>query len=336
MADVNNLDSMIWLNESDIRSAAALSEWVDAVEGAMAAHEEGNVLVPQRMHLDREGNTVLVMPTLSGERFACKVVSVFPGNTALGLPVLSGLVMLMDGSTGTPLAVLEGNSLTAMRTGAVGAAGIRRTTPDSVKRLGIIGAGVQGIHQAVFACEVRAFTEVRVFDTQPEARQRGTTELASRLPGKAIMACDTAEQLLLESDVIVAATTSRTPVLPDDIELLREKHFIGIGSYNPLMREFPESLFRNLEILFVDTIQGLSESGDLIDPVEKGWLSSKRIRTLGGMFTGGDPAGIPNSPPTFFKSVGGAQFDLATADLVYRNALSSGLGTRMSRSTSKG
>jgi len=320
---------MIWLNESDIRSVATFSEWVQTAEEAMCAQEMGLISVPQRMHLDQGDNTLLVMPAISKERIGCKVVSLFPGNRNLGLPALFGLVMLLDGQMGMPLAILEGKGLTAMRTGAVGAAGIHWTTPDSVTRLGIVGVGVQGIQQAIFACHVRDFSEIRFFDPHPEARRRAMTVLTERFPEKRIVECALVDILLQESEVIITATHSREPVLPDDEDLLRGKHFIGIGSYKPQMREFPKSLFLRLENLFVDTLQGLRESGDLIDPVDQGWLDPERIRSLGSKLISGELAREPARPPTLFKSVGGAQFDLAAADLVYRKALESGLGTRL-------
>jgi ornithine cyclodeaminase/alanine dehydrogenase-like protein (mu-crystallin family) len=119
--------------------------------------------------------------------------------------------------------------------------------------------------------------------------------------------------------VIITATNSQTPVFPDEKDLFTGKTFVGIGSYKPDCREFPEQLFRQIDDLFVDTPDGKHESGDLIDPVKNGWLNGNNIHPLGDLFSG---KVVPASNPTrLFKTVGSAIFDLFAAKLIYENFL---------------
>jgi len=132
---------------------------------------------------------------------------------------------------------------------------------------------------------------------------------------------------LSSSEVIVTATTSATPVIPDDKELLKGKHFIGIGSYKPGMREYPDALFQLTEKVVVDTPHAFEESGDLAVPLEKGLLRKDQMLTLGKIISGGET--FDTSATTFFKSVGMALFDLLTAEMIYNKAKEKGTGNEI-------
>ena len=115
---------------------------------------------PARTQLEWEDGTLLTMPALAEAVFGIKLVCVIPGNAARGLPVTNGLMVLSDRHTGAPLALLNAAALTAQRTGAIGALGVKYMTPADTASVGIIGAGVQGAWQAIFACAVRPIREV--------------------------------------------------------------------------------------------------------------------------------------------------------------------------------
>jgi ornithine cyclodeaminase len=317
---------MLCLNKGAIENAAAPSEIIGTVEKAMRIQEGGSYNMPDRMHAEYEGNTLLLMPCFVGGYFGTKLVSLFPGNAERELPVLYGTMILNDGDTGDPLALLEGSLLNAMRTGAVGAAGIRHTAPEDVRTLGVVGAGVQGFYQALYACEARPFAEVRVFDAAPEKADAVVARLVERAPGVRFTRSDTVEDLLADSQVVITATGSTNPVLPEDAALLENRHFVGIGSYKPEMREFPETLFRMLDAVFVDTAHAMKESGDLVQPLENGWIGPEQVKPLGALIVGDKDAAIDRGRTTLFKSVGMALFDVLVGTLIYTRAQEKGLG----------
>ena len=150
------------LSNQQTADLLGLDEIIAAVEAAMISYEDNTSTIPKRMHIDHGDNTLLCMPSFTNDFFATKLVSVVPGNKEKGLPVTNGAMLLNDTSTGMPLALLNAARLTALRTGAVGAIGARYTTPDSIDSIGLIGLGIQGMHQAVFACSIRPIKKIYV------------------------------------------------------------------------------------------------------------------------------------------------------------------------------
>jgi len=325
---------MLCLSEQDIFAAAGRDEIMDAVESAMLLYERQEFEMPQRMHVDYQGNVFLLMPCLTKESIATKLVSLFPDNPAKGLPVLMGVVVLNDGQTGKPKALLDGAMLTSLRTGAVGGVSIRHLAGDDVRALGVVGAGVQGFYQSLFACTARPFSEIRVFDQFPEKAAGLAEKLSASLSGVQVHAVDAVEALVSQSDVVITATNSQKPVLPDDEGLLRGRHYVGIGSYKPDMREYPGTLFSLLNRMYIDTRHAMEESGDLMDPLKNGWITQDRILTLGKLIgeSSRADAGAGIQPAnrkartTLFKTVGMALFDLVVTDMIYEKAAEKGLG----------
>lgn len=317
---------MLCISEKDIMKAVSLEEMLDLVEGTMRFYETKDFLMPMRYHLDYEGNTLLLMPCFTPKAYGTKLVSLFPENASKNKPMINAVVLLNDGETGETKALINGRVVTAMRTAAVGGAGVRRLSPERPHGLGIVGAGVQGLWQARFAATARRLTGITVFDAQPHKSKEFVEELSKFIPGLAISAAASVEELLEKSETIITATTSEKPVLPDDAELLRGRHFVGIGSYKPSMREFPETLFRLVDRVFIDTEHAIDETGDLIDPLREGWISRDRVQTMGSLLESGEDPALLHNDTTLFKSVGMALFDVDAAGLIYRKALEKGLG----------
>ncbi len=318
---------MIILNKQDILEAVTFDELLKAVEEAFIIQESEDFLMPGRTHIDNNGNVLLLMPAFAGKYFSTKLVSVFPGNREKNLPAIYGSVLLNDGTTGKPLALFEGSKLTALRTGAVGALGIVHTTPINVSTLGLIGAGEQGFHQVLFACAVRNIKSVTVFDAYNSNPAGFIERLRKYLPDIDFKIVANAKEVVENSEVIITATNSETPVIPGDRSLISGKHFIGIGSYKPAMQEFPENLFHQLERIYIDTPIAKKETGDIANPIKKGWIPENKIFTLGKLMN--NTIEPEKGKTTLFKSVGMALFDLTVAKLVYENALKKGKGTEV-------
>ena len=322
---------MIYLTEDDILKAASVEEMLDAIEASMRLYEAGAFHMPQRMHVDREDNVLLLMPCFLDDYFATKVVTLFPDNAAGKVPVLNGIVILNDAENGLPLALLDGPALTAVRTAAVGAVSIRHLAPEDANAVGMIGAGVQGFHQVRAACSAIPVTDVFILDLYPEKASALQDKLSQTLGGVTVHRADRVEDLLERTQVVITATTSLNPVLPEDEKLLAGKHFVGIGSYKPDVREFPRALFNLLDSVFVDTDHALEESGDLIVPLQNGWLRRDQVSTLGRFLAEGKPPARGKRETTFFKSVGMALFDVCASKLIYENATQKGLGQKITR-----
>ena len=299
-----------------IGKAASIDKWVAAMEQAFIDTAQGVVEVPPRVHLDRGPNTLLLMPCFGSTYFSTKLVSVFPNNLQKKEPMIYGSVLLNDGQTGRPLAVMDGSKLTAMRTAAVGAVGIKYLAPQEASNLGVVGLGIQGFHQALFACQQRNIRTLRIMDNSGEVMSRFSERFKAFYPEINVVPCNSAEELCNASEIVITATGSHKPVVPAHGGWWKGKTVVGIGSYKPDMREFPDSFFADLEQVFVDTPVALEETGDLLEPLNKGLISEANIFPLWDLI---QEKVLLSGETRFFKTVGMAAFDLYAAKLVYES-----------------
>jgi ornithine cyclodeaminase len=315
---------MLILSNEQIATLLSLEEVLAAVEAAMVSYENKTSSVPKRMHLDHGENTLLCMPSFGDGYFATKLVSVVPGNKNKGLPVTNGAILLNDAETGLPLALMNAAKLTALRTGALGAVGIRYMTPENVDSIGLIGTGVQGLHQAIFACIVRPIQTIYSLYRTEEGLQKLRDFVQLHHPQVQVVACKTPEELLAKTDVLIAATTSVNPVLPNDAELLRGKHFISIGSYKTSMQELPAGVYQLAGHLALDSEFARLETGDVINALDQNWVAPENVFTIGKLITGARQVDVQKT--TAYKSAGMALYDLFTAQAMYQKALAKKIG----------
>jgi ornithine cyclodeaminase/alanine dehydrogenase-like protein (mu-crystallin family) len=304
---------MEYIDGKAIKSALPYSRWVDLIEEAFLLDGEKDYMMPERSHVNFDNNTLLLMPCIAKKYFSTKVVSLYPHNPRAGKAALQGLVILNDRQDGKALAVIDGPTLTAMRTAAVGSFAVRHLSPAGAKRLGIAGLGVQGMQQAVFACSEREIDEVTIFDENRDLYSSFTSRFNEQYPGIKIRSAGNSRELCENAEIIITATNATSPVLPDDEKLLRDKTIIGIGSYKEEMREFPDSLYKIAGCIYLDSMHAIKESGDLIYPLKKGLIKETDLLYAGELLKGDKQEG----PLMVFKSVGSALFDLLGAVLVY-------------------
>ncbi len=306
---------MFLMNSGSMLSAFSFSELLGAVARAMIdernAAEKG-IIAPLRSTVARGEDSLLLMPCLTEKDWGLKVLSLFPRNPGRGKPFINGLFLLFDGEDGSPSALLDGRTLTALRTGAVGGTGVSALAPSGVKTLGLLGAGVQGYWQVRFACSVRSFAEVRIFDLRENSSKELAVRLAADLPGVSVSVAKTAEDLLEASETVITATNSTTPLFPEKPRLFRDRTFVAIGSYTPEMREYPDSFFSEVDRVYVDTLHALDETGDLMGPISAGTLEREAIHPLAEILPSGRTE-APRGKARLFKSVGLSVFDLYAA-----------------------
>jgi ornithine cyclodeaminase/alanine dehydrogenase-like protein (mu-crystallin family) len=319
---------MLVLSHADLVNLLSLHQIIDAVEEAMIAYEKGQASVLKRMHMDHGANTFLCMPSLEQNYFGTKLVSVVPENKNRDLPVTNGAMLLNETSTGLPLALLNASKLTALRTGALGAIGIKYLTPSNESSFGLIGCGVQGLHQAIFTCAVRKISKMYFLDRSKEKSETLLSLMKLHHPDVEVEACHTTDELLRKTNIIIAATTSAVPVLPNDPTLLKGKHFISIGSYKPFMQELPDSVYQLAGELAIDSEFARQEVGDIINPKEKGLLKEEDIFTIGKIINGDRSVDVNGT--TVYKSAGMALFDLFVAKRMYEQAMKDKKGTSVS------
>ena len=309
------------LSAKDIDRAITMAEAIEANAQAFMALSSGQALSPLRMHLDSPGGTTLVKPAYLQDSgaLACKVVTVFPENPAQGIPTVQALVLAFDGETGTPTALLEGSRLTALRTGAASGAATRLLARQDSKALALFGAGGNGPDQAEAVIAARGIQEVRIFDLNPDLAAKAAADIMAKHEGIKAFAAASSGAAVRGADVICCATTSKKPVF-DPADVSPGTHINGIGSFTPEMREVQVKGLKNLHI-FVDTLESaLAEAGDIMQALAEGLIEESDLTELGTALNGDAPGRESENEITFFKSVGTAAQDVATAHAIMQKA----------------
>jgi ornithine cyclodeaminase/alanine dehydrogenase-like protein (mu-crystallin family) len=294
-----------------------------AVEQAYRLMLSKKYNMPDRMHVQDHENMLLLMPCFSEKFFSTKLVSVFPEAHRHGQPAVNGVMVLSDNVSGRPLAVMDGAAVTAQRTGAVGGLAVNLLAPQVLAAAGVLGAGVQGFSQARYLLFNREIKTLYIYDLNKESAQSMARELRKEYPDVEYTVADHPEQLVENSRVIIAATTSRTPLFDVSADLVTGKLFISIGSFRPDMQEFPNTVAKTADEIFVDTLFAARESGDLAVPLKDHAIEMEKIREFAGLL---EKNTRTQSPTVFFKSVGMALFDLTVASAVYELAVNNSIG----------
>lgn len=327
---------MLLLSREQILSIFSMRDAIEADKKAFVLHTEGRAKVPLRINLDTEDKSgqCMFMPAYVGglNMAGVKIVSFFPGNAAKGLPVVPATVPLIDGETGLVTAIVEGTTLTQLRTAAIaGAATELLSNPDS--RIGVLfGTGGQASSQLEALMTVRSLKEIRVFDVDPERVRKFVTKnqpLADRF-GTILVEVKSPDQAVEAADVITTVTTSPKPVF-DGSRIKPGCHINGIGSYTPAMREIPVDVLRRAGRIFVDNREAvLAEAGDFIIPISEGLFSPDRIAgELGDLILGRVPGRTNADEITVMKTVGFATLDVVTAAAIVEKARAAGVGTEV-------
>ena len=321
---------MIYLNSREITEVVSCDQMMDAVEQAMGIYEDKSYIMPERMHVPcGDGNILLLMPCVAGDYMVTKMLTLYPENRKVEKPVIQATVMLSDSRTGTPLAIMDGGTVTAMRTGAVGGSSIRHLAKTDARSIGVIGCGVQGYYQLKYGCCARDIQEITLFDMNLANATSLLEKLQSDYPEIIIKTAESAEELARDSDIVITTTTARVPVFQDRAELFAGKHLIAVGSFEPDVREFPNALFTQTASVWVDIDFAREESGEILIPLRDGLLREEQIVTLGQFIRSGKKPDRGVSGTTFFKTVGMALFDLAAAQLIYECSKEHGIGTEL-------
>jgi thiomorpholine-carboxylate dehydrogenase len=311
-----------FLNEDEVRQRLQMVDLILAMEKALIDFSAGKVTQPVRqvIPVDPPGGFYGIMPALTPDGLGQKIVTYYPPNANKGIPTHMALIILNDPQTGAPLAVMDGRLITEMRTAAVSAAATKLLAPESSNVLAILGSGVQARSHFEALQLVRNFEEIRVWSpnkTHAEefAKEIGASSTRLRSPRRRTTRQASAEDAVRGADVVVTATSSKTPVL-DGGWLKPGCHVNAVGACRPDWRELDDDAMRN-SVVFVDSREAaMKESGDII-------LSDAKIYAeLGEAFAGRVPPCAGEI--TIFKSLGMAVEDIAAALLVYRSIRSSG------------
>lgn len=298
----------------------AALDYPSLVEALRAAFVAGASAPVRTSHaVTAEGDRLLLMPAWDRDGVGVKIVTVFPRNREHGLASVAALYVLMDGATGHPQALIDGEALTLRRTGAASALASTYLSRPESRRLLVIGTGALAPYVAQAHCAVRPITEIMVWGRSRERAVRIATQLAA--PGRTVTTVDDCARGLATADIVTCATTAREAIV-HGADVRPGTHVDLVGAFTPEMRECDDALIAGAEV-FVDTFAGaLKEAGDLVQPLVRGTIERAHVLAeLADLASGRHPGRRSANAVTVFKSVGTALEDLCAAQLVARRIL---------------
>ena len=321
---------MLILSADDIRRALPLRAAIDSQKKAYASLTTGNSVLPLRtpVTVPAQDAVTLFMPARVENDLGAKIVSVFPKNISRKLPMIHGVVIMVDSETGMPIALMDTTYLTALRTGAgAGAATELLARPDS-EIAAIIGSGTQAKTQLLALCEARPITEARIFSRNPQHVSRFIEEMQPQVKAK-LIPTSSSRDAILNADIICAATTSTTPVF-NGRDLKEGAHVNGVGAYTLQMKEIDNETIRRAKKVFVDSRETtFAEAGDVMDAIQNKVIAENDLIEIGAVAAGQVQGRAADGDITFFKSCGIAVQDVAAGGEVLRRARELGLGVEV-------
>jgi ornithine cyclodeaminase len=318
---------ILTLTNEQVIALADMKGSVEELKKAFIAESEGRVESPVRTRFKMtDVRNLLLMPSLvrGNDTMSLKMVSVYPD---LGTNVAStrALVLLVDGKNGDVKCIMGGTSLTGVRTGAVSGLSCRYLARKDSRKLAMVGAGGQGFYQIGGVASQLGITEARVYDVD-RARQKALVERCKNELRLEATAADTVKEAAAGADVVVTATTSKTPLL-DAEHVAPGTHVIAIGAYTPESRELGSELVSKASV-FVDSFAAaMEEAGDILIPIKEGRMTKSNVKgEMAGLVSGKVAGRQSDSEVTLFKAVGLAFEDNAVGWMVYDRAMKSGTG----------
>ncbi|MBZ9962782.1 ornithine cyclodeaminase family protein [Mesorhizobium sp. BR1-1-2] len=305
------------LSEAEVKTCLDLRQLLDALAGGFKALSGGKVVNPARPQLDiPQAGYSLAMPAwMAGMHLTVKIVNVFEGNIAGGIPSHLATIHLFDPATGMPVCVMDGTYITAVRTSGSAVLSVRELARPDARIATVVGAGVQAGQHLNLLPLVRDFAEIRVASKEFADAQA----LAARHVG--VVAVSDLEAAIRSSDVVCLATHSYEPVISAD--WVRPGTHVSSVGVAPPGGELPVELLGKAS-LFVETSEAFAPSP--VGSCELNGLDPQTGTELGEMLLGLRPGRVDAGQITVYKAMGVAMEDMVAADLAYREAVRRGLG----------
>jgi ornithine cyclodeaminase len=316
---------MLTLSAADVDRALTFDGLVETLRKAF---RDGAVQPVRHHHTverpDGAASTLLLMPawndlnaagTSAGGYIGVKIVTVSPDNNRIGKPAVMGLYLLLDGRTGEPCALIDGQRLTQWRTACASALAATYLAREDASRLLIVGAGALSRFLAKAHAAVRPISSIHIWNRTAANAEKAAADL--RAEGLKAEAANDLGGEIAKADIVSCCTITDTPLVKGAL-LKPGAHLDLVGGFTPAMREADDDAIRRATV-FVDTRGGATkEAGDIVQPLASGVLKPEKIAgdlyDLSRGVTGGRETA---EEITLFKSVGAAIEDLAAGIAVY-------------------
>lgn len=326
---------MLLLSREDIKKVFTMQDAIEADKKAFQLVVEGKCNAPLRTNIQapKYEGCFLFMPAYVEEMdtASLKIINIFPHNIDNGIPSSPAQVLLIDGKTGIVTTVLDGTYVTQLRTGAASGAAFDILAKKDCKIGALIGTGGQAATQLEAMLAARKLEEVRVYDLNYERTKEFAARMQEELQsyGAKIVASKSSDEAIDEADLLITVTPSSKPVF-DGSKVKKGATVSCVGAYQHHMQEMdPVILTRASKIYFDSEEAVLSESGDILIPLEEGTITKDDFTGDLGQVIKGELVGRENDDEIIvFETVGVATQDLVTAKTIAEKAAAAGIGTQ--------
>jgi len=311
---------LLYLSRADVERVLDIDAMLEALAKALVIYSSGITSVPPRVaaRVPNLGLLGAMAGYVPGVALEIKLVSVFPGNHARGVPSHQGLIALFDEADGTPLALMDGAYITAIRTGGTAAVAARALAREDARVLAILGAGVQGGSHLETFTRVRDFDEIRV-----ASRDNDKAELLAARHPKAHVA-RSFEEAVRGADIVACCTDAREPIIRLDwLEPGVHVSSVG-GTFGPEL----DRATMDAAKVFVEW-RGAALNAPPAGAHELQGMDAERMTEVGEVLAGTRSGRTSKEDFTLYKSMGHAVEDAATARLVYDRARTDGVGVSL-------
>ncbi|MHB8335749.1 MAG: ornithine cyclodeaminase family protein [Acidimicrobiales bacterium] len=296
---------MPWVSGEELFATLSMERAIRAIQrdllaGLDPAHDLARVIDV----LDH--GQLLYMPSRFGEFVGAKVSTVAPANPANGLDRIHGVYVLFDAVTLAPVAMMDGQALTALRTPAVSAAVADHLAPEVVEHLVVFGSGTQAWGHVEAVRVIRDVTTVSVVARDP----RRSADLVDRLVASGQPARLGSPSDVASAEVIVTATTARTPLF-DGAAVPTDALVVAVGSHEPDVRELDATMIARSQVVVEDPAVALREAGDVIMAIGESRFAGPALVAMRDVLTG--TVAVDRTRPRVFKSSGMPWEDLVVA-----------------------
>ena len=323
---------MLVLSETQVQDLIEIDELIEALEQAHIQYSTGKAVMPVRLvvPLPQIQGRITSMPGfLSDDKaLAMKVVTYFQDNPKRNLPAILGTILLFSSETGKLISVMDGSYITGIRTACVSAVASKALANPDTPVLGILGAGVQARTHIQALSRVRKIQRIKIYSPSgtSAAAIKKDLEPSTGIP---IEVAASAAEALREADLIVTASTAKTPIVTPEY-LKAGAHINAVGSHRPDFRELDGATMARAKVVVDSREAIMAECGDILLAIEEKAIGKDHVHAeIGEVLAGNKPGRSSAAEITLYKSVGIAIQDVATANLVYRKALERRVGTNV-------
>lgn len=316
------------IKAGEIRQHYSMKQAIEAMRRAFSGLASGEGFVPQRYVTSLPSGELVMLckPAFveQEQKVTVKFLTQREGVVIPGIPTIQGVVMVIDAQSGELLSIMDGEYLTALRTGAASGLATRFFAREDASTMALFGCGTQGSTQLEAVLCEREIRRVLVYDTNEAAARTFCQEMSEQFNIECLYTKRTSD--LDMADVICTATNATSPLFSRG-EIKQGVHINAIGSFQPHMQELDPQVLKDARV-YLDTAKAcLEESGDLVKAISAGVIQKDHIAgEIGEYCLGRIPGRKSDNEITIFKSVGVAIQDFMVATDIYHASLEKSFG----------